>query len=281
MPYQGRPNDRVIEIVKTLGGNIWTECTDTVAGGAALARTQIENHQVPDKAKTLLGWRPIEFPTAQAVAESTFSVFDLSGPNYNYQPQEVMCGNIAPSILAAGTTMQAPSEYYDVFAPVAGGEQISVGIEPLDAIAGNRRALAEFTWTDVRVPLPVIRSFCSREVALAIAAVGITPGTLLSITDAHELIEAGGAVTPSTNTVQEEIMVTLILKCTALPVNEIRLGFEPCGAAGITPGSSATAVTRRLQRMKFSQTACNVTADFDQDVALAVAAQAGHYIRWI
>ena len=222
MPYKSGPSPEVLAMIERMGGNVWTGCTDTVAGGAAVARAVVELHVVPDKAKTLLGWRPIETATAGAVAESMLSVFDIQGVNYNFQPQEVMCGNVAGSMLATGTPIQAPSEYYDVFAPVAGGEIINVGVEPLDALAGNRRSAAEFTWTDVRLPLPPIRSLCSREIAIAIAAVGEVAGLAMPITEAHQLVEVGGCATESVNTAAEELMVTLILRCTALPLNEIR-----------------------------------------------------------
>lgn len=282
MPYQSRPSDKVLELIAQKGGNIWTSCTDTVAGGAAVARAAINAvFPVPDRAKTLLGWRPIDVPAALAVAESTLAVFDIQGANFNYQPQEVLCGNTAGSILATGTAIQAPSEYYDVFAPVAGGEVINVGVEPLDALAVNRRSAAEFTWTDVRLPLPVIKSLCGREVAIAIGAVGEVPGVAMPITGAHELIEAGGCATESINTALEELMVEMILRCTVLPINEIRFDFEPYAGSQITPSSNIAYVTRRLQRMKFSQESVTITSAYDVDLALAAAGQAVHYIRWI
>jgi len=281
MPKQDGPSAKVLEMIEQLGGNVWTGCTDTVAGGAAVARAVVEMHVVPDRAKTLLGWRPIETATAGAVAESMLSVFDIQGVNYNFQPQEVMCGNVAGSMLATGTPIQAHSEYYDVFAPVAGGEILNVGVEPLDALAGNRRSAAEFTWTDVRLDLPVIRSLCSREIAIAIAAVGEVAGLAMPITDAHQLIEVGGCATESVNTAAEELMVTLILRCTALPVNEIRAVLEPYAGTAVTPGSNAAYVTRRTQRMKFSQTSVTINSAFDVDIALAAAGQAAHYVRWI
>jgi hypothetical protein len=253
-----------------------------VVGGALLVRTQIENMIVPDKAKTLLGWRPIECATAIVAAESAVSVFDIQGPNYNFQPQEVIGGCTHDSFLgASGGCFPAPAEYYDVFAPVAGGEQISIGIEPCAIRTGNCRAGAEFTWTDVRLPLPTIRSAASREVAIAIAAVGIVAGTTLNITNAHELIEVGGIATHNAVAAGEELDVSLVLRCTALPLNEIRVMFDPAGetfAAGLTP--TAAKLSRRLQRMKFSQTSATVLADFDVDVALAAAGQAVHYLRW-
>jgi len=281
MPYKSGPSPEVLAMIERMGGNVWTGCTDTVAGGAAVARAVVELHVVPDKAKTLLGWRPIETATAGAVAESMLSVFDIQGVNYNFQPQEVMCGNTAGSMLATGTPIQAASEYYDVFAPVAGGEILNVGVEPLDALAGNRRSAAEFTWTDVRLPLPPIRSLCSREIAIAIAAVGEVAGLAMPITDAHQLIEVGGCATESVNTAAEELMVTLILRCTALPLNEIRCVLEPYAGTAVTPGSNAAYVTRRVQRMKFSQPSVTINSAFDVDIALAAAGQAAHYIRWI
>lgn len=282
MPYQSRPRDKVLEMIAQMGGNIWTECTAFAAGGVGTARTQVENHLIPDKAKTLVGWRPIDIPAIEAVAESSLSVFDIAGTNYNFQPQEVICGNVADAVLGAtGGMTHSESEYYDVFAPVAGGETIDVGIEPCDAIAGNRRAAVEFTWTDVRLPLPVIYSRASREIALTAATAGIFNGTTFPISNAQELIEVGGVATHSVVAAAEEIDITLILKCTALPVNEIRVLFEPTGSVEVaTPGGFAAYLTRRLERMRFSQPSVNVLADFNLDIALTTAGQAVHYIRW-
>jgi hypothetical protein len=174
------------------------------------------------------------------------------------------------------------SEYYDVFAPVKGGEVINVGVEPCDALGAGRRSGVEFLWTDVRLPLPTIRSQCSREIAIAIAAVGEVPGLVMPITDAHQLIEVGGCATESVNSAGEELNVTLILRCAAMkPVNEVRVMFDPYGATDITPGSSVTYVSRRTVRQKFSQPSVTLTSAFDVDIALAAAGQAVHYIRWI
>ena len=281
MPYQSAPRPSIVQLVESLGGSIWTTCTDMANGGIDVARTQIEQMDVPSAAKTLLGWRPIGYPCDQAVAESFLCVYDIRGKNYNFQPQEVICGNVAPSLLLIEGMLHAASEYYDVFAPCEGGDIWDIGIEPCDAIAGNTRVGAEFTWTDIRLPLPTIRSQCSREIAIAIAAVGEVAGLAMPITDAHQLIEVGGAATQSVNTVFEELNITLVLRCTALPMQEIRAMFEPCGCAGITPASSIAYVSRRLERMRFSQESVTITSAFDVDVALAAAGQAAHYIRWI
>jgi hypothetical protein len=269
-------------MIEQLGGSVFPSCTDMAAGGAALARAVVEMHVVPDKARTLLGWRPIDRAMIAAVAESTLAVFDIQGQNYNFQPQEVICGNVAGSLLASGSTLNSCSEYYDVFAPVKGGEVINVGVEPCDALGAGRRSGVEFLWTDVRLPLPVIRSQCSREIAIAIAAVGEVPGLAMPITDAHQLIEVGGCATESVNTAGEELNVTLILRCTGMnPLNEVRVMFDPYGATDITPGSSVTYVSRRCVRQMFSQPSVTLTSAFDVDIALAAAGQAVHYIRWI
>lgn len=282
MPYQSGPSLKVLEMIEQLGGNVWTNSNPFAAGGVAVARAAINAaFAVPDNARTLLGWRPIDCAAAGAVAESQLAVFDITGQNYNFQPQEVMCGNVSGSILATGTPIQAPSEYYDVFAPVKGGETWNIGVEPLDAEAGNRRSTIEFTWTDVRLPLPTIRSQCSREIAIAIAAVGEVPGLVMPITEAHQLIEVGGCATESVNTAAEELNVTLVLRCTAMPMQEIRVVFEPYAGSQITPSSNIAYVTRRIQRQKFKQPSITMTSAFDVDLALAAAGQAAHYIRWI
>lgn len=284
MPFQGRPPDYIIEMIEKLGGSIWTSVTNMVAGGAAVARTEIENMYVPDKAKTLLGWRPIESITDQAVSESLLSVFDIQGGNFNFQPQEVICGTLGNGILLdAGGILQAPSEYFDVFAPVAGGEQISIGVEPVDAQAGNRRSGAEFTWADVKLPqVPVVYSSCSREVAVQNA--GITAGTTLTLTHARKLVEIGSAFTNALPTVEEEANVTTILRCNAWPVNEVRIMNEPVGAIcdlAADEGTTQAYLSRRLQRLKFSQESVTVYCDFDLDVAATAAGQAVHMLRWV
>jgi len=282
MPNQYKPSDKVLEMIERLGGSVFPSVTDMAAGGAALARAVVEMHIIPDKARTLLGWRPIDRGMISAVAESHLAVFDIQGQNYNFQPQEVICGNVAGSLLASGSSLQSCSEYYDVFAPVKGGEVINVGVEPCDALGAGRRSGVEFLWTDVRLPLPTIRSQCSREIAIAIAAVGEVPGLVMPITDAHEIIEVGGCATESVNTAGEELNVTLILRCAAMnPLNEVRVMFEPYGATDITPGSSNAYVSRRIVRQKFSQPSVTLTSAFDVDIALAAAGQAVHYIRWI
>jgi hypothetical protein len=280
MPNQYKPSEKVMEMIAQKGGSVWTSVTDMAVGSVAVARTLVEMHVVPDKARTLLGWRPIDCPIAGALAESSLVVFDIQGVNYNFQPQEVICGNVSGSWLGAtGGILQSCSEYYDVFAPVAGGEVINVGAEPCDFVAGGRREGAEFTWTDVRLPLPTIKSLCSREIA--IAAAGVVAGLAMPITDAHELIEVGGCATMSVATALDEINMTLILRCTAMPMNEIRVMLEPCGPVYATPGGQVTYVSRRCERMKFSQPSVTMTADWDLDILLAVAGQAVHYIRWI
>jgi len=288
MPYQSGPSLKVLEMIEGLRNeqnqpaSIWTSSNAFAAGGAAVARAAINAvFPVPDKARTLLGWRAIDCPAAGAVAESALAVFDIQGQNFNFTPQEIICGNVGGSILATGTTLVGPSEYYDVFAPVVGGETWNVGVEPLDAEAGNRRSTVEFTWTDVRLPLPTIRSQCSREIAIAIAAVGEVAGLAMPITQAHQLIEVGGCATESVNTAAEELNGTLILRCGAMPINEIRVVLEPYAGTAVTPGSNIAYVTRRLERQRFSQESVTITAALDVDLALAAAGQFAHYIRWI
>jgi len=265
-----------------MNGHIWTTTTDMVAGGAAVARTLIENLRVPDAAKMLLGWKPKESTTAQAVAESLLSVFSIEGSNFKYQPQEVICGNVGDSFLATGSVLLAPSEYYDVFAPVNGGEIFDIYVEPCDAIAGNRRSGAEFTWTDVRLGLPVIKSQCSREVAIAAAAVGIVHATTLTISEAHRLCEVMFAYTHAVATVQEELNLTAILKCTVWnPVQELSIMGEPAGGAGVTPAAGLARLTRSIQNVDFRKEAATVLCDFDIDVTLTDVGQFVHGIRWV
>jgi hypothetical protein len=60
--------------------------------------------------------------------------------------------------------------------------------------------------------------------------------------------------------------------------------FEPSTQVNTgTPGSCVAKLSRRLQRLKFSQESATVTADFDVDVAIAAAnvGQMVHYIRYI
>jgi hypothetical protein len=283
MPHQSGPSAKVLEMIEALGGSVWTSTTPFAAGGAALARAVINAaFPVPDAARMLLGWRGIDCAAAGAVAESGLVVFDIQGQNYNFQPQEIICGNVSGSILATGTPLPGPSEYYDVFAPVKGGELWNVGVEPCDAEAGNRRDAIEFTWTDVRLPLPTIRSQCSREIAIAIAAVGEVVGLAMPITDAHKLIEVGGCATESVNTAAEELNGTLVLRSTGFKVaQEIRCLFEPYSGSQITPSSNIAYVTRRMERQDFKQPSVTITAALDVDLALAAAGQYIHYIRWI
>lgn len=284
MPYQNGPSGEVKKLVAAKGGAIWTTVTDVYAGGAALAELEFEQPNVPDIAKMLLGWRPIENITDSAAAESMISVFSLDGPNYKYQPQEVIAGTCGDSYLLTSNLLLGASEYYDVFAPMKGGAEFNANAEPCDAIAGNRRVAAEFTWTDVLINLPVIMSQCSREVALG-AAAGVAAGTTFNIGDAHELIEVGGVHTHAAITIEEEITTSLIVKCTALsPLQETSVIFEPVAPVGdeaADEGAAMARLARRPQMLKFKTESANVLNDLDVDVLLSAAGQAVHYIRWI
>lgn len=284
MPAQNGPSAKVKELVAAAGGAIWTTVTDVYAGGAAVAALLIEAPSVPDIARMLLGWRPIENITDSAVDESLLSVFSLSGPNYKYAPQEVICGCLADSYLLTGNSLIAHSEYYDVFAKMKGGSAFNVNAEPVDAIAGNRRSAVELTWSDVQIALPVIYSVCSREIALG-AAADIAAGTTFNIGDSHELIEVGGVHTHAAITVEEEITTSLIVKCTNMsPLQELSILLEPVGQVGdeaVDEGHALCHLARRTQMMKFKTETSNVYNDFDVDVALSAAGQGVHYLRWI
>lgn len=284
MPFQSAPRQAVIDAVERAGGSIWTTTTDMANGGVALDRATIEQYVVPDFAKMLLGWRPIGYPCDQAVAESFLAVYDIRGRDYNFQPQSVICGNVAPSILATEGMIHAASEYYDVFAPVVGGELWDVGIEPCDAIAGNTRVGAEFCWTDKRISAPVIRSICSREDALTAATAGIIAGSTLQINFAHKLIEAGACATASTQTIEEELNVTAIFKCTALKIQEVKFLCEPLGAAANLAADEfnpRTYLARRIQRLPFNQETATIVTSWDVDVAQTAAGQAVSMFRYI
>jgi hypothetical protein len=259
-------------------------------GGIALQRAVVENFDVPQYAQTLLGWRPIAYPCDQpvnAAEESLLLVFDIQGGDYNFQPQEVICGNIANSfgsVDAEGGMLHSMSEYYDVFAPVKPTDILNVGVEPCDVIAGNTRVGVEFTWTNVKLPmLPTIRSKCSRETA--VNAAGRTLGETLKLDYAHKLIELGGVWTSGpAQTVEEENNTTLIINCSALKVNEVKMMFEPVGAiANLAEdqGRPRAYLARRAQRLDFNQEAVTIFASYDVDVATTAVGQAVYMVRYI
>lgn len=284
MPSQNGPSERVKELIASKGGHIWTTTTDVVAGGAAVAGLVFEQPYVPTIARMLLGWRPIENVTDGAVEESLLSVFSLSGSNYRWQPQEVICGTLGDSILLTSNILIAHSEYYDVFAPVSGGEQIDANVEPCDAIAGNRRSSIEFTWSDVRIDVPVIYSQCSREIAVG-AAAGIVAGTTITISGGKKLIEVGAVHTHAAITIEEESTTQCVIKSTGLhPVNELKFSLEPVGGVNdeaVDEGAPLAHLARRTQRLSIQKETAVVTCDFDVDVALSAAGQAVHMLRWI
>jgi hypothetical protein len=258
-------------------------------GGIALQRALVENYDVPQYAQTLLGWRPIAYPCDQPVntaEESLCCVFDIQGSDYDWQPQEVICGNVATAYGIAdaeGGLLHAASEYYDVFAPVKSTDLLNVGCEPIDAIAGNIRVGVEFTWADVKVPLATIRSKCSRETA--VNAAGRTAGETLVLNNAHKLIEIGGIFTGGPiPTVEEEQNTTLIVNCTALKINEVKIMFDPVGAIcnlAEDQGRPRAYLARRAQRLAFSQEAVTIFATYDVDVATTNIGQACHMVRYI
>lgn len=280
------PSEIIKSIIRKRGGHWWTEATDTVAGGTGTAETLVEAYRVPDAGRMLLGWRTIDSSADNATAEPIVSVFSLAGSNYKFQPQQIF-GPVASSLFLEGASNTSMSEFYDVFAPVAGGETLNVNVEPLSSVAGNRRVAAEFTWTDIRLNetdgMPVIYSECSREVT--VDGAGNSAGTTLNINNAHRLIEAGGVVVQEAQTVEEEINVTLTLGSTAwTPVQNIELLFEPVPGvidATIDQGEPGAYVTRRSQGIDFTADRASVTAVFDLDVDVTNASTGGHYIRWI
>lgn len=284
MPYQGKAPDKVVAWIAQNKGAMWTTITDPTNGGTGTGRTRIEQHSVPDAARILLGIRPVEIAADGAVAESQVAVFSIESGNYKFQPQEVICGCVSGPVLATGGLMPRLSEYFDVFAPVNGGEQIDVWEEPIDAIAGNRRASVEFTWANVRPPVPVIYSLCSREVASGTSVLAAA-GTSLSITNAGTLIEIGAVCTQAALTVEEEMWASLKIKSTALDqVQETDILLEPQSAivdSTADENSTVAGLARRGVWMPFKNKTATVTADFDMDVAVTAAGQFVHMIRWI
>jgi len=275
------------QFIKKNNGNIFVDSTDFSAGGAATAEATIEEYSCPADAKTLVGMRPVEYPKDQAVAESMMAVFSLQG-DYNHMPYEVIGGNIAPSILATGGMLTSPSEFFEVTAPVAGGQKIDVVIEPLDAIAGDRDSAVEFTFTDIdlhSLGIPIQYSKASREVALV--NVGKTDGTTLELTDFSVLIEIGAVFTPAALTVEEEANVQLKITCTSLEHQIQTITLEPSGAIAdgtVDENSYMGYLARRpcWDRLRAGQgNKVTVTAQFDLSIVLSAAGQVAHYLRWI
>jgi len=282
MTHQDGPSEAVRALVDSMGGQYWTTTTDMAAGGTGVAEADIDAAlEVPGRALTLLGWRPISTPNGIAVAETNQSVFLIQGDNYGFTPQEVL-GQNAPSILKDGTHLMSPSEWYPVNAPSKGGVNWQISQEPLDAQAGNFRAGVEFTWTDVEIGLPVIRSKCSREVV--VDAGGINPGTTLLLDKIHEIIEVGAVQGQAALTLEEQLNMDLILKSTSLGVQEIRIMMDgtPGPVDSTTDNGSAVGhVNRRTVKVRVDETLTNITADFDQDIDLGNAVFGAHMIRYI
>jgi len=284
MTHQDGPTEAVRLLVDSMDGQIWNTTTDMAAGGTGVNVADIKaEFEVPGRAKTLLGYRPIATPDGIAAAESNQSVFIIQGDNYGFTPQEVLGPN-APSILKDGVHLLSASEWYPVNAPAQGGVSWQISQEPVDAQAGNFRVGVEFTWADVDLQdsLPVIYSKCSREVS--IDAGGISPGTTLKLDKVHKIIEVGAASMQAALALEEQLNLDLILKATSLGVQEIRIMLDgiPGPLDGTTDNGSAIGrVNRRTVSVRSDETLIDVTADFDQDVDLAVAVAGVHMIRWI
>jgi len=283
MPYQSRPNDAVLKFLRDNSFSLFSSRTAFAAGGVATAPTTLESHDIPDAAKTFIGWRPDEVIDDAAAGEGVGSVFSISGENYKSQPQEVP-GPVATSILTTGGYMDSQSEYFDVFAKVSGGEAIDVIIEPLDAVAGNRRAAVELWWSEARVPFPVIFSQSTRETA--VSAAGQTPATLtLNINLAHFLLEVGGQIVTQVMTVEEEVFIALVINASVLrPLNQFPVVFDPIppiADLAIDHGPTSTYVSRRSVWERFLSEKATVTGTYTLDQLLTSAAAVAHYIRWI
>ncbi len=132
--------------------------------------------------------------------------------------------------------------------------------------------------------MPVIFSRCSREVT--VDGAGISAGTTFNENNTHMLIEAAGIdIIGGALTIEEEITVSLILKCTVWqPVQEIRINFEPVAPvidAVIDQGEPMARLARRYERLKFTADRAAITADFDLDVDVTNASLGAHMLRWV
>mgnify|MGYP001598576810 CR=1 FL=1 len=274
--------DTLIAYMDSIGARWWTTRTAFAAGGTAVARVAIDAaYRVPDASRMMLGWRPLQVAADMAVAEPLLSVFDIVGTDFKYQPQEVP-GPVASSLLLEGAHNTSLSEWWPVFAPVAGSERYDVGIEPLSAIAGNSRAAVEFTWCDRLLPFNVIYSQSSREIS--VDGAGTSVGTTLNISNASQLIEVGGVVVQEAQTVEEEVFAALVSTSTVWdPVQQIDCILEPVSAiidATIDQDEPGAYMARRSERVTFRSRTAAIVNNFILDVDVTNAATGEHYIRW-
>ena len=286
MPVQSTMSPLVKNHVVNRGGKIWKS---TLTGGnVGTGTTQADlttTFPVPGPARTLLGWRPLSYPDNQASGEGSGIIFSLGGDHFQHRPCEVIGGNIASSVLTdSAGALHAQSEYYDAFIPVSGKEDWTVSAEALDAVAGNQRAMVEFTWTNIRVSMPIIYSLMSRETA--VSAAGLTALTTLSPTKCHHIIEADAATITQVLTVEEETMGEIKYESALLaPVQTDSFGLEPVGALAdlsTDNGSVNSYVTRRPNTwLQAKETSLDITCNIDLDQALTSAAAVAWGLRWV
>ena len=286
MTTQNGPNPLVKRHVISKGGKIWKSTLTGSAVGTGTAATDLTTaFPVPGPARTLLGWRPLSYVANQAANEGSGIIFSLGGDQFQHRPQEVIGGNVGTSVLADSAGMlHAQSEYYDAFIPVSGKEDWSISAEPLDAVAGDQRAIVEFTWTNVRIDPPVVYSLMSRETA--VSAAGLTALTTLSPTKCHHIVEVDAATITQALTVEEEIMGEIKYESALLsPVQTDSFGIEPVGTVADLSsdhGSANSYVTRRPNTwLQAKETSLDITCNMDLDVALTSAAAVAWGLRWV
>jgi len=286
MVFKGMVDDTTLNAIAALGGHVWTTTTAAPglgAGGTGTTRFSINSsYRVPDAARMLLGQQPFADVTTFAVAQSMIAQFDIQGTNYKYQPQQVIATGGSAALSVGGNLLQ-PLEYYDTFIPVNGGETWDVGFTPLVANSGNFRVGNTFTWTDVRLPFPVIYSQVGAITALPTTPGNATTPQSYSINNARMLLEVDAIVGANGVVVAGQTAdVAYTFSCTAwTPIQQFSFMGEPRGGILATSGVELEWLARRYQRLEFTTDRATVTANGYIDGTDTNAPSFTTAIRWI
>ena len=99
--------------------SIGTGTTSTLLGGA--------NLKLPDAAKAIIGIFPyLTSPAGNTANESVNGKVDLQSDDLKINPYTVFANPIGSSLLKAVAAVQGKAEFYPVFAPCNGGEELKI-----------------------------------------------------------------------------------------------------------------------------------------------------------
>lgn len=253
------------------------------ATGTGTARTSINaTYQVPSIARALVAVQPLITASAPATAESVLAILDFIGKDCTFQPCELPFPVGGSKLGAIDTPHVEAPRWFPVNAPLTGNEVWDVGVEPLDAMAGNGLAGANLIFDTVEPNVPLIKTASTRETATG-TGTGEVTGSTITLSNASKIIELGGAVTGSTVAADQEHLAYMTLKSTGFhTITEHKFFLDAVQA--IDTGTSGVVQTHLMRvpvDIDITVSSCVITSAIYITTAFATAGQFFHYMRYI